>query len=78
MSESKAKAPVQPGDIMALDTTIAAFVMLVEGAEDGFCDPKHGARVYFRWLAHPDAAKETTREWIWENTLQESAWLKVA
>ena len=76
--EKSAKAPVAAGDIMALDTIIAAFVMLIEGPEDGFRDPKHGARIFFRWIAHPDASKETTREWIWENTLQEAAWLKVA
>ncbi len=78
MNEEKKSAPVCAGDIMALDTIIAPFVILVEGPEDDFRDPKHGARIFFRWLAHLDASKETTREWIWENTLQESAWLKVA
>lgn len=76
--EVSEKSPAMPGDIMALDTVVAAFVFLVEGVEEGFRDPKYGVRFYFRWLAHPDAAMVTTRDWIWESTLRERSWLKIA
>ncbi len=77
--DTETKAPIAAGDILALDTIVAPFVMLVEGTDDDFTHPAgYGTRVWFRWLAHPDASKETTRECIWESQLQDSAWLKVA
>ncbi len=68
---------VAAGDIMALDSVIVPFVILVEEYEGIISDPTYGARVYFRWLAHPDATNITKRDWIWEKSLRDAAWLKV-
>jgi hypothetical protein len=70
---------VTAGDVMALETGVAPFVMIVEGPEAGGpIDPKYGRRIYFRWLAHMDSSKESLRDWIWESMLSNAAWVKIA
>ena len=81
MSETtcQPRRPVDAGDVYTMNTDHAAFVMLVMSKDEVVLDTKHGAKVYFRWLAHPDPTKVTVCEWIHENTLQvANAWTLIA
>lgn len=69
---------VAAGDVFAMDTTVMALVLLIVSKDEGECDPLHGPKVYFRWLAHHEADKITTCEWMYESSLRlKSVWLKV-
>lgn len=69
---------VEAGDVMAMNTVVLPFVLLVM-AKDEDPDPMYGAKVYFRWLAHPEADKITACEWMWESSLRsKQVWQKVA
>lgn len=86
MSEivSEKRRAVDAGDVYTLNTTVAAFVLLVMSKDEQVFDVKHGAKVYYRWLAHPDPNLVTACEWQYENTLLvkngngEDAWTLVA
>jgi hypothetical protein len=73
-----AQHSIEAGDVMAMNTVVLPFVLLVM-AKDEEPDPTYGAKVYFRWLAHPEAEKITACEWMWEKSLRSmEVWQKVA
>ena len=86
MSEiaTEKRRPIDAGDVYTMNVPHAAFVFLVMSKDEEVLDETHGAKVYFRWLAHPDASMLTRCEWLYESTIRaksgngEDAWTLVA
>lgn len=82
MSEAGSTAEfhnVEAGDVYAMDTPVMPLVLLVMSKDEEVLNPTHGAKVYFRWLAHHEADKVTACEWMYESSLRlKNVWLKVA
>ena len=70
---------VEAGDVFAMDTNVFPMVLLVMSKDEEVVEPERGPKVYFRWLAHPEADRITACDWVYEASLRlKHVWLKVA